>query len=724
MTTGFDTRPGTPRDRQTVHVSHSVWPSKRRRRPLRRLYLAFGLWLLCIGLGASAAANVLENVQASHLPGDRVRLEFDFAGPAPTPASFTIDSPARIALDLPGTRNALKRRSIPVDLGVVRSISTAETKDRTRVVINLDTLVGYDISTEGDKLYVVVGTEGISGVQPVKLEQGPAAPPAKASVKPTLAVRDVDFRRGPNGEGRVVITLSSPAVPVNLETQGGKIVLDLPGVTLPPALQRRMDVIDFATPVQYVEAYRDARGTRIVILPNPKIQWEHLAYQTDNVFTVEVQRVPEGEGAARRKKEFKGERISLNFQDIDVRAVLQLIADFTDLNLVVSDSVSGRLTLRLKNVPWDQALDIILKTKGLDMRKQGNVLLVAPAQELAAREKLELESQQQVAELAPLRTEFIQVNYARAQDLAALLKSPDNSLMSSRGRVSIDARTNTLLVQDTAEKLEQIRQLVKRLDVPVRQVLIESRIVTAEDKFSRELGVRFGFTDAGKGVVGDATDTAISGSLAGTRKAVSGVVPGDDGLNVNLPVSNPAGSIGLTLAKLPLGYMLELELSAAQAEDRIEVISTPRVITSNQTQARIERGTEIPYQQATSSGATAVQFKKAVLSLEVTPTITPDERIFMDIEVSKDDVGDIFNGVPSVNTRAIQTQVLVQNGQTVVLGGIYDTEKVDSTDSVPYLNEIPLLGRLFRHDTDKLKKSELLIFITPRLINESLALKP
>ncbi|HHB13434.1 MAG TPA: type IV pilus secretin PilQ [Chromatiales bacterium] len=672
---------------------------------------------------APAASVVLEKIEASHLPGNRVRLELDFSAPPPKPTSFTIDNPARIALDLPGTRNGMKQRSVPVRLGAVRSVSAAETKDRTRVVINLDALMGYEMRVQGNKLFVTIGNGGATGVQPVKLETpqlGPAAPTPAAAP----SVRDIDFRRGPNGEGRVVITLSSTSMPVNLETQGGKIILDLPGATLPPALQRRMDVIDFATPVQYVEAYREPHGTRIVIVPNPKIEWEHLAYQTDNVFTVEVQQVPKAEREARRRKEFKGERLSLNFQDIDVRAVLQLIADFTNLNLVVSDSVSGRLTLRLKNVPWDQALDIILKTKGLAMRKQGNVLLVAPAQELAAREKLELEAQKQVEELAPLRTEFIQVNYARAQDLAALLKSPENSLMSSRGRVSIDARTNTLLVQDTAEKLEQIRQLVKRLDVPVRQVLIESRIVTAEDKFSRELGVRFGFTESGGGIVGDSTNTALSGSLAGTRSAIAGVVPGDEGLNVNLPIANPAGSIGLALAKLPLGYMLELELAAAQAEDRIEVISTPRVITSNQTQARIERGTEIPYQQATSSGATAVQFKKAVLSLEVTPTITPDDRIFMDIEVSKDDVGDVFNGVPSVNTRAIQTQVLVQNGQTVVLGGIYDTEKVNSTDSVPYLGEVPLLGRLFRRDLNKLNKSELLIFITPRLIDETLSLKP
>ncbi len=722
MTTAVDTRQGT----SPIEVSHPAGMPSRRRSRVRRTgnvwAIVVVLWLLSGLQGAVAAAVVLEGVQASHLPGDRVRLELDFSAQPPMPTSFTIDSPARIALDLRGTRNGMEQRSVPVRLGVVRSVSAAETKDRTRVVINLDTLTGYDVSVQGNKLVVTIGSEGAPQAQPVKLESPKKAPSSPTA--PAFSVRDVDFRRGPNGEGRVVVTLSSAAVPVNLETQGGKIVLELPGATLPPALQRRMDVVDFATPVEYVEAYRRPRGARIVIIPNNKLAWEHLAYQTDNVFTVEVQKIPEREAEARRKKEFKGERLSLNFQDIDVRAVLQLIADFTNLNLVVSDSVKGRLTLRLKNVPWDQALDIILKTKGLDMRKQGNVLLVAPAQEIAAREKLELQNQKQVEELAPLRTEFIQVNYARAQDLASLLKSPDNSLLSSRGRVSIDARTNTLLVQDTADKLEQIRELVKRLDVPVRQVLIESRIVTAEDKFSRELGVRFGVTNAGGGIVGDATNTAISGTLAGTRNALNGIVPADEGLNVNLPIASPAGSIGLALAKLPLGYMLELELAAAQAEDRVEVISTPRVITSNQTQARIERGTEIPYQQATSSGATAVQFKKAVLSLEVTPTITPDERIFMDIQVNKDDVGDVFNGVPSVNTRAIQTQVLVQNGQTVVLGGIYDTEKIDSTDSVPYLGEVPLFGRLFRRDTNKLNKSELLIFITPRLINDSLALKP
>lgn len=693
-----------------------------RRSQLRPRGAGSGWWsrilVLIAGLFAAqvaAAETVLEDIKYSSLAGDKVQIALKFSSNPPEAVSFTVDNPARIALDFSDTRVGLDKRSETVGIGAVRSINAAEAQGRTRVVINLSHMVGYQSDISGNEMILTVGEEGAR-------HAAASSPTGSATTGGAPTVTGVDFQRGVAGEGRVIVSLSNPKIPVDITEQGNKIILDIPETALADGLQRRMDVVDFATPVTTIDAYKEGRDVRLVI--SPQGDWEHLAYQTDNEFTVEVKEVPKAISDARKQAQFEGQRLSLNFQDIETRSVLQLIADFTGLNLVVSDSVGGSLTLRLKNVPWDQALDIILKTKGLAMRKTGNVLLIAPTEEIAAREKLELEAQQQVEELAPTQTEFIQVNYARAADIAALLKAPENSLLGERGRVGIDTRTNTLLVQDTTVKLEEIRSLVERLDVPVRQVLIESRIVTAEDNFSKELGVRFGVTNVGDGI-GGANASAISGTLEGANNAINGrPVSLNEGLNVNLPVVNPAGSFGLALAKLPLGYMVQLELSAAQAEERVEIVSTPRVITSNQTQARIERGTEIPYQEASSSGATSTSFKKAVLSLEVTPTITPDDRIFLDLSVTKDDVGEIFNGVPSIDTRAVQTQVLVDNGQTVVLGGIYDTEKRDESDSVPFLGDVPLVGRLFRTDFNQLDKAELLIFITPKIIQQNIAQNP
>jgi type IV pilus assembly protein PilQ len=464
----------------------------------------------------------------------------------------------------------------------------------------------------------------------------------------------------------------------------------------------------------------------MIISPDASKVFEHLAYQSANQYVVEVREIPEEIAEQRKKNVFEGERLSLNFQDIEVRSVLQLIADFTDLNMVVSDAVSGSLTLRLKNVPWDQALDIILKTKGLGKRENGNVIYVAPSEEIAAREKLELEAQQQVQELAPLRSEFIQANYARAGDLAALLKSSDNSLLSERGNVTVDLRTNTLLIQDTALKLNEIRRLVERLDVPVKQVLIESRIVIANDDFSKALGVRFGVSNRTQNP--DDSFDAIARNLEGTDAALNGnPIPLADRLNVDLPAAAATGSIGLVLAKLPLGLLLDLELSAAQSESRAEVISTPRVIASNQTTARIEQGTEIPFQSATSSGATDVEFKKAVLSLEVTPQITPDNRVSMRLLVTNDSVGELiptgFGGTtPSIDTNEVETDVLVDNGQTIVLGGIYQQDKSKVVSRVPFFADLPLVGILFRNSSVTEDKSELLVFITPKIISEQLKL--
>lgn len=696
-------------------------------RPLRDVLAIIALLVTGMSLvGTARASHVLDSMSYSVMSGERVQVSLEFDGPPPEPKTFSIDNPARISFDFPDTRNALKKRFLDIGVGMVRSVSTAEAGGRTRVVVNLAELVSYRLDTEGERLLVSLN-QPVS--RPATAEAGVVSPSARLTgAAPTSAaeVTDIDFRRGLNGEGKVIITLSDPGATVNVREQGGKLLVGLAGVALPAKLQRRLDVTDFATPVTTIDAMGRGRDTKIVVQPDG--DYEYLAYQTDDVFTLEVLRLTKEMEEERKKKSFTGERLSLNFQDIETRAVLQLIADFTGLNLVVSDSVAGNLTLRLKNVPWDQALDIILKTRGLAMRQTGNVLLVAPADEIAAREKLELESQQQVQELEPLRTEFVQINYARGTDIASLLKAPENSLLGERGSVTVDVRTNTLLVQDTSQRLEEIRELVKRLDIPVRQVLIESRIVIAQDNFSKELGVRFGVTKAdtdprknGTGQRGYYT----TGNLEGTTDLINGdPLELNDSLNVNLPVVNPAGSIGLALAKLPLGYLVELELSAAQAESRVEIVSTPRVITSNQTKARIERGTEIPYQEASSSGATSTSFKKAVLSLEVTPQITPDDRVFMDLIVNNDNVGREFNGIPSIDTRAVETQVLVDNGQTVVLGGIYDTNNIDASDSVPFLGELPMLGRLFRTDRTSQEKSELLIFITPKIISQNLTLAP
>jgi type IV pilus assembly protein PilQ len=528
-------------------------------------------------------------------------------------------------------------------------------------------------------------------------------------------IEDVNFRRGEEGQGRVVVDLSSSEVPVNIDREGGAIVVELPGTRIPERLRRRLDVLDFATPVKFVDIMQRGGNGRIRITPRTE-DYEQLAYQSDKSLTVELKPLTEEEVAEREQAEpkYTGERLSLNFQSIEVRSVLQLLADFTGLNVVVSDSVGGTLTLRLKNVPWDQALDIILRTEGLAQRRNGNVIFIAPQQEIAQREQQQLAAAQQKQELAPLRTEYIQVNYAKAADLASIMQSEGTSLLSDRASVTVDQRTNTLLVRDTSNNLEQARQLVNRLDVPVRQVLIESRIVVANDDFNRELGVRFG-------VSGNATNeqAGVSGSgvVAGqyaTQPGATAPVNGD--YNVNLPVTNPAGSIGLALAELPFGSLLQLELSAMQAEGRGEIISTPRVITANQSEAVIEQGVEIPYQEASSSGATSVSFKKAVLSLTVTPQITPDDRVIMDLAITRDSVGQIFANIPSVDTRELQTQVLVDNGETVVLGGIYEQDKNNTVNRVPFFSDLPVVGTLFKSTVRSNDKSELLVFVTPKIV--------
>jgi type IV pilus assembly protein PilQ len=682
----------------------------------------------------AAGANKLEAIDVQTLSGQQVQLKLRLSGPAPQPLAFTIDKPARIALDLPDTSIGLASRRVDVRSGGVDSVVAAEAGGRTRVVIDLDNLMPYSTRVVGDTILVNLGAQ--PGAAPAMAATAAASGGGEAAAPAApRAIRSIDFRRGPDGAGRIVVRLSDPRIPVNTRQEGDQIIVDFEGAALPARLMRRYDVTDFATPVQSVDAVRVDGSSRLVI--NAKGDFDQLAYQSDAEYVVEIK--PSTKLAAQEgKKQYTGERLTLNFQDIDVRSVLQLLADTGGQNIVVSDSVAGNLTLRLQNVPWDEALDIVLRTKGLDQRREGNVIIVGPAAELAAQEKTELAARNQIQELEPLHTEFLQVNYAKASDLAALIRAGGgkNSMLSPRGALSIDERTNTLLVQDTADRLADIRRLVQKLDVPVRQVLIEARIVVVTDQFERDLGARFGVTkfaqNGGNGLLsvtgnGNGADTMTQSALTNLNTATNGslypVTPPSlsNRYQVNLPVANPAGTIGMSL--LGSSYLIDLELSAAQNEGRGEVISSPRVITANQKEATIMQGVEIPYQQSASSGATTTQFKKAVLSLKVTPLITPDNRVMLDIDVSDDSVGQLVQSatggtVPSINTREIITQVLVNDGQTVVLGGILETTKNNNDAKVPYLGDIPVLGHLFKSTTRINNKTELLIFITPKILRE------
>lgn len=680
-----------------------------------------GTLMLMLSLSAMAEDVALEGIDYAVLSSGKTQIQLTFNGPAPQAGSFTIDNPARLAVDLPSTRLNYDKKSIEFETGIARRIRLAEGSGRTRMVVSLSTMVPYEIRSENNVLYVNLDARGDSA--------GPRGAGAAASRDREL--KGIDFRRGAEGEAILAIKLPDPRVVVNVEDKGNKVIVDFLDVAAPEKYVRRLDVNDFATPVTNVDLFNTASGARMIV--NAGGLYEHLAYQAGDTYTLDIMPMTREQEELARKDEFgySGEKLSLNFQNIEVRAVLQLIADFTGLNVVASDSVKGNITLRLKNVPWDQALDIILKTRGLGMRKTGNVVLIAPNDELAAREKKELEAQQQKIELAPLVNEFYQINYAKASDIATLLKQEKNSILSPRGNVTIDARTNTLMILDTADKQDDIAKLIAKLDIAVRQVMIESRIVIANDDFTRNLGVRTGVTSAQAN--GPDGIYAVSGSSAGTdtmaQSAIGNLgstgsvfpvtVPdAGDRYNFNLPSGGNAGRIALAI--LGADYLVDLELSALQTEGRGEVISNPRVITSNQKEASIEQGVEIPYQEASSSGATSTSFKKAVLSLSVTPQITPDDRVVMDLEVNKDSVGGIFSGVPSINTRSVTTQVLVNNGDTVVLGGIYEQTVAQGEDKIPLLGDIPLLGYLFKSTSKNESKSELLIFVTPKILKDSM----
>ena len=709
---------------------------------LKLAALSQALLLMFVGMTANAQeGNRLQDIQIKSLPGQRVELRLIMSGTAPEPLAFTIDNPARIALDLPNTTLGLTSRRRDVNLGPLVTVLTAEANGRTRVVLNLEQMVSYETRRSGNVVIITLGDGEKYDKDATQFASvAKASSQAYSSSGGARSISSVDFRRTRDGGGRIVVTLTDPTTPVDIRQEGGRVIAVFKDTDLPAELMRRLDVMDFATPVSTVDTLRTNLDTRIIITAEGK--YEQLAYQTDNEFTIEINPVArdiETSSLFSETKEYEGQRLTLNFQDIETRAVLQLLAETSGRNIVVSDTVQGNVTLRLRNVPWDQALDIVMTTKGLDMRQNGNVIIVAPAEEIAARETADLEAQNAIRELEPMYSEFLQVNYAKAADLANLISSDgNNSLLSDRGSIAVDGRTNTLLVQDTADHLQNIRRMVRTLDVPIRQVLIESRIVVVSDKFSRNLGIRLGVTgiyesgtNSGGTFIsgtGQGTDTMVTSAIGNLADPANGTifpvaVPSlSNRYNVNVPIAEAAGRFSLAI--LESDYLVDLELTALEAEGYGEIVSTPRVITANQKEARIEQGVEIPYQQASSSGATTVQFKKAVLSLTVTPHITPDNNIIMDLRVHKDSVGEIISTgglggtVPSIDTRSVETQVLVKNGQTVVLGGIYETERRETINKVPFLGDLPLVGFLFRSTQRIDNKAELLIFVTPRILEE------
>jgi type IV pilus assembly protein PilQ len=706
-------------------------------RAIRRLGLAAlaGLAAFAAQVALAQVGTRLEKVELQPQPGEQLEVRLVLDGPAPQPVTFTIDNPARLALDLPGTTLALDSRRIDVKAGGVDTIVAAEASGRSRLVFNLNQLMPYQTRVAGNTVIVTLG-HGASTAAAAPV--GGDAPATAAAAPAGSVIEKIDFRRGTDGAGRILVRTNDPRVQASLKQEGGRIVVEFPRTSVAEDQVRRYDVVDFATPVSSFDVVGSPSGARVVVSASG--DYEQLAYQSDRDYVLELRPRPKTAVVDPSRREYKGERLTLNFQDIETRAVLQLLAETSGQNIVVSDSVRGNVTLRLQNVPWDQALDIVLRTKGLDKRQEGNVVYVAPAEELAAREKQLLESQKAMTELSPVRTEYLQVNYAKASDLASLIKSQGkSSLLSDRGSVAIDERTNTLLLQDTADRLADIRRLVATLDIPVKQVLIEARIVIVNDDFSRQLGVRFGGAFVGNYGSSDGLMYVGSGGLNNAAGDGGPVIspngpggvgvggnavttpPAEERYMVNLPIANPAGRLALTL--LDSDYVVDLEITAAQTEGRGEIVSAPRVITANGKEASIEQGVEIPYQESSSSGATTTQFKKAVLSLKVTPQITPDDRIILDLTVNKDSVGTVVPSatggfVPSIDTREITTQVLVNDGQTVVLGGILETERRDTVNKVPYLGNIPGLGVLFRSKSKTDNKDELLIFVTPKILRE------
>jgi len=667
-------------------------------------------------------ASDLVDIKFTALPGDVTQMELIFDGEPPVAGGYTIEKPARISLDLPGVNSKLKSKYHKIGFGNARTATVVNAKGKARVIVSLSQLVPYAVESSGNRLLVSMG-------KAIDVSQQPQAniTAANSGATETSTIMNVDFRRGDQDDGQVQILLSNPKANVDIEQQGKKIIVTLKDTVLPENMRRRLDVVDFATPVKFIDA--NMEGTNTVIYIEPEGQYDYLAYQADGVLSVNVKPITKLEKEKLAKSEFPytGEKLSLNFQNIEVRAVLQLIADFTGQNLVASDTVDGGITLRLQNVPWDQALDLVLKTKGLAKRQMGNVLLVAPAEEIAAREKIELEAVKQVAELAPLLSEYAQLRYAKATDIASLLNA-EGGLMSVRGSAVVDERTNTLLMKDTGDNLDKIREMISLLDVPVRQVLIEARIVIANTSVGEKLGIRWGGAHAKANSNSNNTIGGSQTTLTEANQILADRAAGDDPGTISFPDAyvvdlgvDDVGATSLAVGIQTFDYLLDLELSAVETDGNAEIVSQPRVITADGQTASIQSGTEIPYQEASSSGATSISFKSAVLRLEVTPQITPDDRIIMDLKINQDSIGEVTLAGPTIDTNALETQVLVENGETIVLGGIFRSEETNFTTKTPFLGDIPYLGVLFRRTEHVESKAELLIFITPRLVKDTLS---
>jgi type IV pilus assembly protein PilQ len=685
----------------------------------------FALWLAAAGV-ALAQSNSIEAFDVSQ-QGGKVVVRITTKEPlSSVPPNFAIASPARIAFDFPNTVNSLGRASQDIGQGELRSMNVVQGAERTRLVLNLRRPVAHEAAVDGNTVVVTLFEPAVVQLTP----GGQVAHFAEGGAGAQHAIRDVDFRRGRAGEGRVVIDLSDTSTGIDIRQQGQNIVVDFIKTTLPENLRRRLDVIDFGTPVNTVSTFQQGENVRMVI--EPKGLWEHNAYQSDTQFVIEVKPVSADPSRAAQRGRYTGEKLSLNFQNVEVRAVLNVIADFTDLNIITSDTVSGNITLRLRDVPWDQALEIILQTRGLDSRRSGNVIWIAPRDELATREKLALEAQQQISDLEQTRTESFQMNYQKAADVQKLLSDASQRILSKRGSAVVDARTNTLFVQDTPARLEEVRKLLAKIDVAVRQVMIEARIVEADSSFSKNLGARVGLIELGSGSRGpQGTRLNVGAELVNTGQAL-GVVQGTPvingpGLSANLPAAGlnsfNAGQLSFILFNSGLSRLLNIEISAMEADGRGKIIASPRVLTADQVEAVIEQGTEIPYQQATSSGATSVSFRKANLALKVKPQITPEGSVSMTLDVNNDAPGSTTPAGVQINTKHVKTEVLVENGGTVVIGGIYTQNDRTDITKIPFFGDLPFLGVLFRNTTTSTAKTELLVFITPRIVNERLTIR-
>ncbi len=695
---------------------------------------------LVLGIGAPLAGwaqNAIQSINSTQ-QGTAEVVRIELSEPlAAVPAGFTIQTPPRIAIDLPGVTNALGRSSVEVNQGNLRSVNVAQAGERTRLVLNLKQASSYKAQLQGKTLLLVLEPTGTAAVaqaaspEPVRF--------AESLNKDQLALKDIDFRRGNDGAGRVVVELANNQVGVDIRQQGQSLIVEFLRSTLPENLRRRLDVTDFGTPVQSISTAQ--QGDRVRMTVNPKGNWEHSAYQSDNQFVLEVRPQKVDPNKLTQGPGYAGEKLSLNFQNIEVRALLQVIADFTNFNVVTSDTVTGNVTLRLKDVPWDQALDIILQAKGLGLRKSGNVIWIAPKDELAAKEKVDLESKAQISALEPVRTQSFQLNYAKAEEIAKGLSGQGGSggssamkILSPRGSVIFETRTNQLFVSDIPSKLEEIQMMISKIDVPVRQVLIEARIVIADDKFGSSLGVKLGAQDL-RGIRGGVPGYTVSGdtrvTVGGNMNAVGGQTlqtgPGslNDSQFVSLPAIGQGGynpaSFALSLFGASSNRFLNLEISALEADGKGKVVSSPRVVTADQQKALIEQGTELPYQTATSSGATALQFRKANLKLEVTPQITPEGSVMLDVDVNKDSVGQATAAGFAIDTKHVKTQVLVENGGTVVIGGIFEQNDRTDITKVPFLGDVPVLGNLFKTTSKSSQRTELLIFLTPKVVTERTA---